>query len=348
MATNFEISFSKNWLKRKLKGSKMQKLALKIKNFAKPFRDKKNQITDAQINIQFFAKFFRYIIVKGDFQGTSKLLSLNIQGLKGANCVSQIQQDILSDKTKFELHILRNNDDPVPEECHIEFTCASGAISKLSYHESYSSHYLASPNTRLHTRFLDELKKIPRCKLLELGGRSRSGVDTTKSLYKSFSTTVVDICPGDNVDYVGDAHELSSILEASTFDAITSISVFEHLAMPWKVVLSMNHVLRPGGLAYIQSHQTVGMHDIQWDFWRFSDSAWEALFNKKTGFEIIETAMSYPQFIIPHHYWPSAVDAEKTAGFLASAVLVRKISECNELDWPISIKDITETQYPHN
>ena len=348
MAINFEISLSKNWLKRKLKGSKMQKLALKIKNIAKLFRDKKNQITDTQINIQFFAKFFRYIIIKGDFQGTSKLLSINIQGLKGANCMSQIHQNKFSDKTKFELHILRNNDDPIPEECNIEFTCASGAISKLSYHESYSSHYLNSANNRLHTRFLDELKNLPSCKLLELGGRSRSGTDTTKSFYKNFTTTVVDICPGDNVDYVGDAHELSLIFEASTFDAITSVSVFEHLAMPWKVVLSMNHVLRLGGLAFIQSHQTVGMHDQPWDFWRFSDSAWEALFNKKTGFEIIETAMSYPQFIIPHHYWPNAVDAEKVAGFLASAVLVRKISDCDELDWPISVKDITETQYPHN
>ena len=326
----------------------MQKLGLKIKDAAKHFQGAKNQATDAQINIQFFAKFFRYIIVKGDFHGASKLLSVNIQGLKGTSCMTQVDQNKFSNKAIFELHILRNNDDPIPEECNIEFTCASGEISILSYHESYSSHYLNSANNRLHTRFIDELKNLPSCKLLELGGRNRSGTDTTKSFYKNFTTTVVDICPGDNVDYVGDAHELSSIFEASTFDAITSVSVFEHLAMPWKVVLSMNHVLHLGGLAFVQSHQTVGMHDVPWDFWRFSDSAWEALFNRKTGFEIIETAMSYPQFIIPHHYWPNAVDAEKVAGFLASAVLVRKISECNELDWPISVKDITETQYPHN
>lgn len=326
----------------------MQKLRLKIKDAAKLFQGEKNQATDAQINIQFFAKFFRYIIVKGDFHGASKLLSVSIQGLKGTSCMTQVDENKFSNKAKFELHILRNNDDPIPEECNIEFTCASGEISKLSYHESYSSHYLNSANNRLHTRFIDELKNLPSCKLLELGGRNRSGTDTTKSFYKNFTTTVVDICPGDNVDYVGDAHELSSIFEASTFDAITSVSVFEHLAMPWKVVLSMNHVLHLGGLAFVQSHQTIGMHDVPWDFWRFSDSAWEALFNRKTGFEIIETAMSYPQFIIPHHYWPNAVDAEKVAGFLASAVLVRKISECDELDWPISVKDITETQYPHN
>lgn len=348
MAINFENFFSKNWLKRKLIGEKLQKLALKVIATKKLFQKPKNQPADTQINILFFAKFFRYIIIKGEFNGPSKLLDVNIQGLKETSCTSHVHQNTFSDKAKFELHILRDNDDPIPDECEIKFTCECGAISKLSYYNSYSSHYLHSANTRLHTRFLDELKNLPSCNLLELGGRSRSGIDTTKSFYKKFNTTVVDICPGDNVDYVGDAHELSSVFEASTFDAITSVSVFEHLAMPWKVVLSMNHVLRLGGLAFVQSHQTVGMHDLPWDFWRFSDSAWEALFNKKTGFEIIETAMSYPQFIIPHHYWPSAVDAEKVAGFLASAVLVRKISECDDLDWPVSVKDFTETQYPLN
>ena len=97
---------------------------------------------------------------------------------------------------------------------------------------------------------------------------------------------------------VADAHQLSSVLPASYFDAVTSTAVFEHLVMPWKVAIEMNRVMKVGAWAFIYTHQTIGMHDLPWDYFRFSDNAWKGIFNRHTGFEIIGTELSRPQV---HH-----------------------------------------------
>ena len=96
----------------------------------------------------------------------------------------------------------------------------------------------------------------------------------------------IDVVAGENVDQVCDAHEMSAVLGRNRFDAICSHVVFEHLAMPWKVAVEMNRVLRTGGIAYVSSVQTCGLHDIPWDFFRFSSSAYRSLFNRATGFEV--------------------------------------------------------------
>jgi hypothetical protein len=62
--------------------------------------------------------------------------------------------------------------------------------------------------------------------------------------------------------------------------------------MPWKAVVEINQVLKPGGLLCIMTHQTVGMHDLPSDFWRISGDAWQSLLNVYTGFEIVIHAMS--------------------------------------------------------
>jgi hypothetical protein len=87
------------------------------------------------------------------------------------------------------------------------------------------------------------------------------------------------------------------------------------------------------------------MHDMPWDFWRFSDSAWDALFNRLTGFEILDRAMDSEQHVLPFIYHPGKHDAEKSAGFEGSAVLVRKTGPCH-LAWNAVPADITGTHYP--
>jgi SAM-dependent methyltransferase len=156
---------------------------------------------------------------------------------------------------------------------------------------------------------------------------------------------VLDIIPGENVDVVGDAHNLSSYFEADSFDYIVSTSVFEHLSMPWKVALEMNKVLKPGGKAMIQTHQSIGMHDLPWDFFRFSDSAWDGIFNKKSGFKIIERVLDHENFILPFIIRPDQIDAEYSAGFEVSLVVVEKISN-TLLEWNVNQVDILETNYP--
>ena len=181
--------------------------------------------------------------------------------------------------------------------------------------------------------------------VLDLGGRARSGGPLSAIRYPKWNTTVVDIVADTGVDIVADAHELSFVLDGRLFDAVYSVSVFEHLLMPWKACVEISRVLRMGGLVFIHTHQTIGMHDMPWDFWRFSDTSWKGLFNEATGFEILETQMADFVNIVPRVYSDIYVGAESAGGFLTSGVLARKISN-PAVDWPVRLSDLVATEYP--
>jgi len=195
-------------------------------------------------------------------------------------------------------------------------------------------------------KFSEMVDADENTRLLDIGGRARSGVNYSK-LFPSAKCTVLDVLPGENVDVVGDAHAMSKLFPPGSFDAIFSTSVFEHLLMPWVVAVEMAKLLRLGGFAFIATHQTLGMHDLPWDFWRFSDTAWDGLFNRLTGFEIIDRALENPQFITPHFWSPEQGDhLEAAVGFVGSSVLVRKIAE-PQLEWgPLAVSKIIDTAYP--
>ena len=129
------------------------------------------------------------------------------------------------------------------------------------------------------------------------------------------------------------------------FDAFVSVSVFEHLLTPWAVVCEINHVLKPGGLGFVLSHQTVGLHDQPSDFWRFSDQAWRAMFNVTTGFEIVQTIMDHAQHVLPILFRPGNENKEQAAGYEASAVMVRKVGPCSQW-WAIPGTELSATSYP--
>ncbi len=200
----------------------------------------------------------------------------------------------------------------------------------------------ASSTSQLNERFRQALANGTT--LLDIGGRARSDLDYSKT-FPDQEVTVLDILPDDNVDVVGDAHNLSAYFEPNTFDAVFSCAVFEHLLMPWKVAIEMNKVMKLGAIGFINTHQTLGMHDLPWDFWRFSDAAWKSIFNKNTGFEIVETAMDSPQYVIPFCFRPEKADAEKSVGFEASAVMFKKTGQCSEV-WRTTISEIDTTVYP--
>ncbi len=185
-----------------------------------------------------------------------------------------------------------------------------------------------------------------RPKLLDIGGRARSGNNYNEHVPECDYTTF-DIVADEGVHVVGDAHQLSRHFPPEHFDFVWSVSVFEHLVMPWKAVIELNRVLKPGGIAYIFSHQTIGMHDMPWDFFRFSDSAWSGLFNRYTGFEIIETEMSLPAHIITRSWMEHHRGNEEANGFESSSVLVRKIGPTS-LAWEVDVPAILSTHYPRH
>lgn len=196
----------------------------------------------------------------------------------------------------------------------------------------------------LLTRFNRIISKDGYRRMLDIGGRARSGVLRAEA-FRDKEVVVLDVMQDSGVDVVCDAHRMSQVLEAGSFDMVSSFAVFEHLVMPWKVAIEMNRVMRVGAVGLIVSHQTIGMHDMPWDYFRFSDNAWKGLFNAHTGFRIVATELGDLQHIVPSVYQDQYCQAENTGGFMYSGVLIRKTSETG-LDWPLSSADVTDDAYP--
>ncbi len=175
---------------------------------------------------------------------------------------------------------------------------------------------------------------------------ARSGNTSRGSLPASWEYVGIDIKAGDNVDAVGDAHALTDVLPAAGFDAVFSISTFEHLLMPWKAVLEINKVLRTGGLSLICTHQSFPLHETPWDFFRFSDQAWRGLFNASTGFEIVATGLGEPVCLIPRLLHGIFCDMDKSAAYIGSAVLARKVAD-TRLAWDVDATGLVKSIYPH-
>ena len=202
----------------------------------------------------------------------------------------------------------------------------------------------ASMTARMFPTFVEAVRREGARSVLEIGARMRRGMSFRK-YFEGLEYTGIDIVKDENVDYVVDAHRLSEVFGRRRFDAVFSLYVFEHLAMPWKVAVEMNRVMRPHGLAYISSVQTCGLHELPWDFWRFSDSAYRALFNRQTGFEILENRLSVPMHIFPFVHRAHFSGSENVAGWNEAEVLVRKIDETT-LDWPVALGDVMNESYP--
>ncbi len=115
--------------------------------------------------------------------------------------------------------------------------------------------------------------------------------------------------------------------------------------MPWKVAIELNRIMELGGVGFFITHLCWPLHDQPWDFWRFSSDAWSSIFNRATGFEIIEAAMGEPAFVVANCCHAATNFAEYPAGFLASSVLFRKIGETN-LSWDVDIDDVLSNSYP--
>ncbi len=204
---------------------------------------------------------------------------------------------------------------------------------------------------RPHRTFVEEvfiplLQADPRpAKVLEIGSRDRSGFVSRSALVPSWMEyTGADIVPGDNVDVVCDAHQIASIFPAESFDYVFSVNVFEHILMPWQVVLELNQLLKVGGKVMIFTHQTMPLHDTPCDYWRFSDTAWSALFNADTGFAIVTCGMGDPVEIVARKAHPGSYGLSLAPAYLHSMVLAEKIGPAR-VAWRVSLDDKAQA-YP--
>jgi SAM-dependent methyltransferase len=191
--------------------------------------------------------------------------------------------------------------------------------------------------------FVEAANALDDYRLLELGARG-ARVDPRLRGYREY--VGVDVHAGPNVDVVGDVHQLSQLVDGP-FDAIYSISTFEHLAMPWKVVLELNRVLRSGGLLFTATHHTWPPHELPWDYWRYSRGAFQALLNEHTGFELLRVEEGLPALIVPMVADTPARNLARNPAPLAVSALARKIGPArSDLSWELSAADVARGSYP--
>ena len=237
---------------------------------------------------------------------------------------------------------------PVPKDhvggdFAVVFAFADGTVKEENSGQENARH--SDPSHVLWFEFLERLHSLPSGDVVELGSRARSGIIRRTLLPPHLGYVGVDILPGPNVDIVADAHELSAALAKRRFVAVIALSVFEHLAMPWKVVLEINKVLSEGGLVFVQTPQTWPLHDEPWDYWRFSSHAWRCLFNDYTGFKVVKVAHGEPVRVIPLWDAPVLHGLEHSHAFLSSCVLATKVST-SALSWPVPLGAASHGSYP--
>lgn len=148
-----------------------------------------------------------------------------------------------------------------------------------------------TPDYNNGSGLFDDFQRIvndKRMSVLEIGSRIVSpGSQSKRVLFPNADIyTGFDIHLDQNTDVVGDAHILSSYFDRQ-YDAIFSLSVFEHLAMPWKVALEINRLLKNGGITYHSTHNAWPIHDAPWDFYRYTDNGLRSLFSRSIGFETL-------------------------------------------------------------
>jgi SAM-dependent methyltransferase len=106
-----------------------------------------------------------------------------------------------------------------------------------------------------------------------------------------------DLFGGDGVQIVGDLHSLH-LVTGQRFDGVFCPAVLEHVERPWVAMYSMGQLLRPGGLLFVQTHQTFPLHGYPSDHFRFSTAAMRTMAHD-AGLETLACDYDGPCTITP-------------------------------------------------
>ncbi len=109
--------------------------------------------------------------------------------------------------------------------------------------------------------------------------------------------TMVDAFDGYDVDVVADAETMAPFDDA-TVDAIICCSTLEHVPRPWRAIEAFARILRPGGTAFVATHQSFPIHGYPSDYFRFSIEAMRLL-GTDVGLDTIAASYSYPAVLTP-------------------------------------------------
>jgi len=114
-------------------------------------------------------------------------------------------------------------------------------------------------------------------KVCEIGGPYNSFAD----LMPDYEFEFLSLFPAKGYDNVtvADATQCDHV-PSETYDAIFSISVFEHISKPWEAAKHLTRLLKPGGIVYHVAPFSYFYHGAPADYWRFTPDAFKVLFNE--------------------------------------------------------------------
>jgi hypothetical protein len=113
---------------------------------------------------------------------------------------------------------------------------------------------------------------------------------------------------------------------------VYSLTVLEHLLMPWRFAAELNRVLEMDGLIFHATHQTWPVHAAPNDFYRFSDEALRFLFGPEAGFEVIDTHMEHRFWLYPEERAGAYLHTPLFPGWGNVQVLARKVRHLDAAD----------------
>lgn len=166
---------------------------------------------------------------------------------------------------------------------------------QLQYHPNYIREEISAgrPLNKALQFFLRDIR--PQMRVLEIGTRRWFDQPTHhKDLFPSPQEYwMMDESPGVDVDICGDIHCMPF---SSEFDAVWCSSVFEHLHSPKVAAEKILEALKPGGIFFIQTHQTFPIHGFPRDFCRFTTEALTEMFSQA---QITMASYDFPCKIMP-------------------------------------------------
>jgi SAM-dependent methyltransferase len=174
--------------------------------------------------------------------------------------------------------------------------------------------------------FLQLLAKAEHATVLELG-TMRSVPDRPTHhrnwCHPSANFIMSDFEAGLDVDVVCDVHSLTDAFGKESIDFIICCSVFEHVQCPWIAAREIARVLKPGGIVFVQTHQTFPIHGYPSNFCRYTTEALMTIF-EDVRLETVSATYCFPAQIVSEQ----TPDSGHFPTFLNANILAKK-----PLDW---------------
>ena len=115
--------------------------------------------------------------------------------------------------------------------------------------------------------------------VLEVGSKDYGSTSSFRDHFPQTEYTGLDLEEGKNVDVILDLCEGVGALKKNHYDLIICCSVFEHMKKPWLAAQNMMDLLKSGGHVYISVPWVWRYHAYPDDYFRFSKSGVESLFD---------------------------------------------------------------------